>query len=848
MGVISGNGQAQSGLGGAAGFGETALARSDDGSFAIDVSAVFSSGFTLAGVSYAANALYVATDGFITFGAAPNAGYPAAAASLTTPFFAAFMADIDTRLDGEGTESGPIWVDVDAVNDVVTITWEDVGFYRRNAGLTNTFQLQLFDRGAAGMDVVMRYDSITWTSGDLQGGWGGTGGTPATIGLRTTAAGAVSALAGSGDEAAQLALPVTTGNTGQLGMWVYSVPMSGAVGGVPLPPILPGGAGNDSILGNPSADTLQGNGGNDTLEGGAGADRLEGGTGFDIASYAGASAAVTANLASPASNTGDAAGDSYFDIEGLIGSDFFDFLAGNDAANSIAGGLGNDTLVGGLGADTLIGGAGFDWVDYSAATSALTASLGSAAQNAGFALGDDLREVEGIIGGAYDDTLIGAAVGEYLIGGLGRDVLRGEAGNDTLEGGDGDDTLLGGVGSDTLRGGAGTDWASYEFAGSIRIDLETQILSNGEAAGDSYDSIEGIIGSAGADTLAGDGANNRLAGGAGNDLIQGRAGDDALWGDAGNDTLDGGSGRDALTGGSGTDIASYASAVLAVRVDLANNTLNTNDAFGDSLVEIEGIIGSAGADSLAGDSAANWLDGGDGNDSLDGRAGADTLYGGAGNDWFEGGAGADIMYGGDGTDTVSYARALRGQIINMTTTTGSYDWGAGDVFSSIEVIFGSQLGDYIVGDSNNNALHGNAGDDCLFGGTGADTLVGGAGADLLEGGSGADWLEGGAGVDLLSGGGSGDSFVHDGSAAGGADWILDYASSAGDVLVYTGSGASLSQFSVTAAQRARLWATTEPVWVVKHIPTGRELWVIENQNNAVLDIDIVINSATYDLL
>jgi hypothetical protein len=43
------------------------------------------------------------------------------------------MADIDTRLDGEGTESGPIWVDIDPISDVVTITWQNVGFYRRNA-------------------------------------------------------------------------------------------------------------------------------------------------------------------------------------------------------------------------------------------------------------------------------------------------------------------------------------------------------------------------------------------------------------------------------------------------------------------------------------------------------------------------------------------------------------------------------------------------------------------------------------------------------------------------------------------------------------------------------------------
>lgn len=848
MGVISGNGQAQTGLGGAAGYGEIALARSDDASFAIDAAAVFENGFSLGGVTYAADALFVATDGFITFGAAPSAGLPATPSALTAPFFAAFLADIDTRLDGEGAESGPIWVDIDAVNDVVSITWQDVGFYRRNAGASNTFQIQLFDRGAAGMDVVMRYESITWTSGDLQGGWFGTGGVAASIALRTGASGPAVALAGSGDEAALLALPSTLGNTGQMGMWVYNVPASGAADGVPAQPIPAGGGGADSILGSAGPDTLQGNGGDDTLEGGGGADRLDGGSGFDIAAYTGASGGVTANLANPAANTGDAAGDTYISIEGLLGSDHADILMGNDAANLLSGGGGDDTLTGGLGADTLIGGAGFDWADYSAATSGVGVNLSTPAQNAGFAAGDDLRDIEGIIGSDFNDTLIGAAAGEYLIGGLGRDLLRGEGGADTLMGGDGDDTLIGGVGSDVLNGGAGIDWASYEFAGSIRIDLENLLLSSGEAAGDSYISIEGLIGSGGADTLAGDGDGNRLAGGSGNDSLLGRAGDDSLWGDDGDDTLNGGLGADALFGGAGFDFASYTAASSGVNADLATPAANTAEAAGDTYSQIDGILGSAHDDTLLGDAAANWLEGGLGADLLDGRGGADTLYGGDGNDTFMGGAGADLHYGGAGVDVVSYAHAIRGQIINMTTTAGTSDWGAGDVFSSIEVIIGSNHADYIVGDTGMNTLYGGAGDDCLFGGLNADALYGGDGDDLLEGGNGADWLDGGAGNDLLAGGNGPDSFVHDGSAQSGTDWVLDFTPSQGDVLVFSGAGASIGDFEVTADTRARLWVTGEPVLVVRHIPTGRDLWVLENQGNAIAAIDIIIGGITYDLL
>ena len=46
--------------------------------------------------------------------------------------------------------------------------------------------------------------------------------------------------------------------------------------------VLPGGPGNDSILGTAGNDLLVGNGGNDTLQGMAGNDVLEGGLGKDL--------------------------------------------------------------------------------------------------------------------------------------------------------------------------------------------------------------------------------------------------------------------------------------------------------------------------------------------------------------------------------------------------------------------------------------------------------------------------------------------------------------------------------------------------------------------------------------
>ena len=298
--------------------------------------------------------------------------------------------------------------------------------------------------------------------------------------------------------------------------------------------------------------------------------------------------------------------------------------------------LGEDVFISGNLADVFNGmqgpfgpfNPGSDTVDYSLAGAGVTASLLSPASNLGAAAGDIYISIENFRGSIFTDTLIG------------------DGNNNILEGGP-----LG----DTLNGGGGTDTASYlHAAAGVTANLTNPGSNTGDAAGDSYSSIENLRGSAFADTLTGNGTS-ALEGGAGGDHLIGQSG--------------------------GMDIASYERAPSGVTVNLANSTQNLGtDALGDTFTFINNVFGSRFDDHITGNNNNNVIDGGfGGTDQFTGLGGADTF----------------VFHGGQ--LTITDFHAAENDLIDISTLNGGNSLTPAQLTALISASTGSELS---LGDNN----------------------------------------------------------------------------------------------------------------------------------------------------
>jgi Ca2+-binding RTX toxin-like protein len=219
-----------------------------------------------------------------------------------------------------------------------------------------------------------------------------------------------------------------------------------------------GSAGDDEIHGLDGNDALTGAGGDDTLLGGGRADTLDGGAGRDFASYAEATTGLVIDLVG-STDTDEAIGDVFSNIEGVIGSGGNDTIIGGHASiRTLKGEAGNDTFKAlDLSTDTISGGEGSDTIDMAGSSGTAITLTSAKYSSVEVVTGTASNETMDASAWAAAITLDGGAGNDTLTGGSASDVLRGGAGNDSLTGGLGDDKLHAGTGQDNLSGGQGAD-------------------------------------------------------------------------------------------------------------------------------------------------------------------------------------------------------------------------------------------------------------------------------------------------------------------------------------------------------------------------------------------------------
>ena len=403
-----------------------------------------------------------------------------------------------------------------------------------------------------------------------------------------------------------------------------------------------GGMGNDRLTGDGWDNILTGGPGADVLDGGnavtaAGADGDFGTdddvstSGTDTVSYAGSSAGVIITFSENTRRVenrdvtthdgvgsgGDAEGDRLLNIQSVIGTAHDDtFVVSDLATQTFDGGelptMDNPMTTRDETKDT-------DTVDFSNLDDDVTAVAG----------GLGYLNIENLIGGSGDDQLTGTGgpsdeTPNRLVGNAGADTLIGQGGVDTLVGGPGNDILAAGHGFDLINGGPGGDLMEGDITGEIK---------GATYQADNLNSFWGIDGgranvdndvtktatSYGGDTVTYEGSNRGVTLTLGALDTDGADDDQATAGDNWASTT------------SAPGIGGYAQ--------------------GDTVVNIENIIGSDHDDSLNGN---NWFN------VLTGGKGADTLTGGGLSDVF-------VFAPGDSTDGAG--DVIRDFTIGVSNTT-----------------------------------------------------------------------------------------------------------------------------------------------------------------------------------
>ncbi len=486
-------------------------------------------------------------------------------------------------------------------------------------------------------------------------------------------------------------------------------------------------ANDDVVYGNDASNMFQMLDGDDFVDGGNGTDMIDyskdnrsgtatHGVFVNLSGVAQASFLGTVAAHSAIGIFNDS--DSLNSIEEVMGTDFDDVMIAAQNPDKYQG------FWGLAGNDTIKGGGKQSWVYYyddanSGGGAGVVVNLSDIEQNGqaahtardGFGDTDTLINVGSVVGTNSADIFYGDGKQNQF------ELKRGD---DFVDGGDGHDF----VGYNLENDGSATHGVFVNFSNETKT---SQLGTVGpHSAIDIYGGIDTLI-------------SIEEAGGSEFDdvfVAEPDAGKyQGFWGLAGNDTIVG--------GGSNTwayydEDASYggASGVIVNLSDTAQGgqaAHTATDGFGDT----DTLNGVGGVKATASN---------------------DRIYGNAGDNQFQLGAGNDFADGGDGNDTIDYSydddgTAAHGALVNLSSQTFATSlgtigprsavglYGDSDSLLNIENVTGSHLGDYIIGNGQDNVLEGLEGDDTLIGGAGNDRFYGGRGSDTMDGGTGLDTVD-----------------------------------------------------------------------------------------------------------
>ena len=561
-----------SGLGGAAGYGEGVFSTApkvsggnDDGAVEVDISSVFGAGgIDFFGTSY--TDLYINSNGMISFGAAATNVGTSDYSTTTNPSIAAFWTDINISNGGE------IYWDLDPTAGTVTITWLDVQPYSGAGGAGNDFQIVLTSTGSGDFTLEYIYEDINWVDGS--------GGSNAAVAGYTDGNGATNTveLEGSGD-----------------------------------PSFLAGYEGNDFDGGDPNgAFSID-------FENGAPAvpadGILTGTSGADV---------IDSNFVDEDSEVVDGG-------DGTGPSGNVDVIHAGSGNDTVAAGDGDDTVYGGGGQDTIDGGDGDDTLYGDTDPGATPVSIN--ATNFGNTTNGYTVTAQNVVGGSLTSAS-GSNVGTYL-NSFGADgtISDSDSGEPNQTGYDLDsglsETLI--VDFDdpidaldfsylSLRTSDYGEVGHYALYNGGTLVFESD-FTDGTGTGNGTINVSGhgdfdrIVYSANVQTDGTDGSDygvtdiSYIPGSPdvqpGDDIISGGDGDDTIFGEEGDDTLLGGDGDDNIQGGSGDDTIhgdqAVAAPVFAVQyIDLNGLTTNTEATTLDTYFDLsDGSIDVSTGDTTA---------------------------------------------------------------------------------------------------------------------------------------------------------------------------------------------------------------------------------------------------------